>query len=285
MPFKNELQFHKINKGNFVHYTNTIHAIAIGSFDGLHIAHQKLIEKADALVIIERNGGYLTPGYKRANFTSKVCCFYHFDVVKSLTPEQFVAKLKEDFPQLQTIVVGYDFAFGRAKAGCPKLLQTLFDGTVEVVQEVSTEGISVHSRTIKQYLKEGNITMANRLLGRAYCLEGEVIQGQGLGQKELVPTLNLKVISYQLPLEGVYATRTLVKGEWLDSVSFLGHRVTTDGSYAVESYVLDKALGQVKGRVALAFVDFIRENQKFESLEALKEQIKKDIEKAKGLLC
>jgi len=285
MPFKNELQFQKINKGTFVQFTNTIHAIAIGSFDGLHIAHQKLIEKADALVIIERNGGYLTPGVKRANFTSKVCCFYHFEKVKSLTPEQFVAKLKEDFPQLKTIVVGYDFAFGKEKAGCPKLLQTLFDGKVEVVQEVSTEGISVHSRTIKQYIKEGNIAMANTLLGREYLLEGEVIKGQGLGKKELVPTLNLRVTAYQLPLEGVYATRTLVEGEWLDSVSFLGHRVTTDGSYAVESYVLDKALGQVKGRVALAFVAFVRENQKFESLEALKHQIQLDIQRTKEILC
>jgi riboflavin kinase/FMN adenylyltransferase len=268
-----------------VQFTNTIHSIAIGSFDGLHIAHQKLIEKADALVIIERNGGYLTPGYKRANFTSKVCCFYHFEKVKSLSPEQFVAKLKEDFPQLQTIVVGYDFAFGKAKAGCPKLLQTLFDGKVEVVQEVSIEGISVHSRTIKAYLKEGNIALANTLLGREYLLEGEVIKGQGLGKKALFPTLNLRVEGYQLPLEGVYASRTFVEGKWLPSVSFFGHRVTTDGSYAVESYVLDASLGRVEGSVLVALVAFLRENAKFESLEALKAQITDDIQRAKESLC
>ncbi len=266
-------------------YNNTIQSIAIGSFDGIHIAHQKLIEQVEALVIIERNSGYLTPGYKRANFTQKVCCFYHFDVIKELTPKAFVQNLKIDFPQLETIVVGYDFAFGKDKAGTAETLGEVFNGKVKIVGEVSIDGVSVHSRTIRSYLKEGNIVMTNRLLGRSYAIDGVVISGQGLGKKELVPTLNLKVESYQLPLEGVYATRTYIKGEWLDSVSFLGHRVTTDGSFAVESYMLDKELGVVQGSVALQFVAFIRVNQKFESLNALKQQIAIDIRKAKECLC
>jgi len=266
-------------------YTNNIKSIAIGSFDGIHIAHQTLIDKVEALVIIERDGGYLTPGHKRSFFTDKVCCFYHFDVIKSLTPEAFIEKLQTDFPKLETIVVGYDFGFGKDKAGNAQTLQALFSGKVEVVQEVSVEGVSVHSRTIKEYLREGNITMANKLLGRTYSIEGEVVSGQGLGKKELVPTLNLNVKAYQLPLEGVYATRTKVKGEWLPSVSFLGHRVTTDDSFAVETHILERDIGEVTGKVEMVFVDFIRANQKFESLEALKEQIEEDIQKAKEVLC
>ena len=265
-------------------YTNTIQSIAIGSFDGMHIAHQTLAGKVDALVIIERNGGYLTPGYKRANFTSKVCCFYHFDVIKDLTPEAFIDKLQTDFPSLETIVVGYDFAFGKDKAGTAKTLQRLFDGRVEIVQEVSVDGVAVHSRTIKAYLREGNIAMANKLLGRTYSIEGRVVSGQGIGKKELVPTLNLNVKEYQLPLEGVYATRTKIKGEWLDSVSFLGHRVTTDDSFAVETHILAGDIGEVEGKVEMMFIDFLRANKKFESLEALKEQIGQDIAKAKEVL-
>lgn len=266
-------------------FTNSIRAIAIGSFDGIHIAHKTLIDKADALVIIERNGGYLTPGYKRANFTEKTCCFYHFDVIKGLTPEKFIEKLQTDFPRLETIVVGYDFHFGKNKAGNAETLQALFEGKVEVVQEVSIEGISVHSRTIKEYLREGNIEMANMLLGRTYSIEGVVVSGQGLGKKELVPTLNLNVQEYQLPLEGVYATRTRVKGQWLPSVSFLGHRVTTDGSFAVETHVLEHDIGEVQGTIEIEFIDFIRANEKFESLEALKEQIVTDIDSAKKIVC
>ena len=265
-------------------YNNQIKSIAIGSFDGIHIAHQKLIDKVDALVIIERDGGYLTPGHKRSFFTDKVCCFYHFDVIKSLTPEAFVAKLQEDFPALETIVVGYDFHFGKDKAGNAQTLSQLCDKNIIIVDEVSYEGIAIHSRTIKEYLKKGDIKTANALLGRTYHLEGEVVQGQGLGQKELVPTLNLSVKGYQLPLEGVYATRTKIMGKWLPSVSFLGHRVSTDGSFAVETHILDKDVGTVKGTIALAFVDFMRPNQKFESLEALKAQIEIDIERARELL-
>ena len=265
-------------------YNNTIKSIAIGSFDGIHVAHNALIDQADALVIIERNGGYLTPGYKRANFTEKVCCFYHFDVIKSLTPEAFVLKLQTDFPQLEKIVVGYDFVFGKNRAGNTQVLETLFDGLVQVVKEVSLEGVSVHSRTIKQYLKEGNVLWANKLLGREHSIEGVVVKGQGLGKKELVATLNLNVKEYQLPLEGVYATRTFIKGAWLDSVSFLGHRVSTDGSFAIETHVIGEDIGEVEGQVKLTFVDFIRKNQKFESLYALKKQIGDDIEQVKVLL-
>ncbi len=263
---------------------NDIKAIAIGSFDGLHIAHKTLIDKVDALVIIERNGGYLTPGYKRSCYTDKVCCFYHFDKVKSLSPEAFVAKLKIDFPSLEKIVVGYDFHFGKGKAGNAEMLQSLCDREVIVVDEVSIEGMPVHSRTIKAYLQEGNVTMANKLLGRNYSIEGEVVAGQGLGKKELVPTINLNVEAYQLPLEGVYATRTRIGGKWLDSVSFLGHRVTTDDSFAVETHILERDIDNVQGEIGLEFVSFIRENQKFNSLAALKKQIEADIVEAKKRL-
>ena len=269
----------EVNK--VVKLNNDIKAIAIGSFDGLHIAHKTLISKVDAIVIIERNGGYLTPGYKRSLYTDRICCFYHFDKVKSLTPEAFVNKLKVDFPSLEKIVVGYDFHFGKGKAGNAEMLQALCDREVLVVDEVSIEGIPVHSRTIKAYLREGKVEMANKLLGRRYAIDGEVIAGQGIGKKELVPTLNLQVDHYQLPLEGVYATRTKIGNEWLSSVSFLGHRVTTDGSYAVETHVIDRDIGEVNGRVPIEFVACLRKNRKFDGLDALREQIEKDISQAR----
>ncbi len=174
--------------------------------------------------------------------------------------------------------MGYDFHFGKGKAGNAEMLQALCDKEVFVVDEVSVEGIPVHSRTIKAYLREGRVEMANKLLGRRYTIDGDVIAGQGLGKKKLVPTLNLHIEHYQLPLEGVYATRTRIGEEWLLSVSFLGHRVTTDGSYAVETHVIDKDIGEVNGTVVLEFVDFIRGNQKFNGLDALKKQIQDDID-------
>jgi len=263
--------------------TNTIRTIAIGSFDGLHIAHQKLIEQAEGVVVIERGSGYLTPGYKRSWYSDKPLFYYLFDTIKDLSAEQFVARLKHDFPQLERVVVGYDFGFGQGRQGDAMHLDTLFDGEVVIVDEVKLEGISVHSRVIREFLQAGDITMANRLLGRAYIIDGAVIAGQGLGGRELVPTLNLAVHGYHLPAYGVYATRTEIDRVWLPSVSFLGHRVSTDGSFALESHVIDRDIGVVGGRVKVAFIERIRANRRFDELGALREQIMLDIAQAKSM--
>ncbi len=263
---------------------NRVGSITIGSFDGLHLAHQELISLAEVVVVIERNSGYLTPGYKRTYYTDKPCAFYHFDKIKSLTPKAFIDKLQQDFPQLQKIVVGYDFHFGKGKKGNARTLRELFDGEVVIVDEVSLGGVPVHSRTIKACLREGDIDLANRLLGRNYMIDGVVIKGQGLGRKELVPTLNLKTDDYQLPLEGVYATKTRIGKEWYFSVSFLGHRVTTDGTYAVETHVMERDIGEVTGTVQIEFAALIRKNKKFESLDALREQIAIDINAAREVM-
>ena len=265
-------------------YKNSIKSVAIGSFDGIHLGHSALIEKVEAVVIIERNGGYLTPGYRRSFFIKKPCFFYHFEHIKSLSSKEFVTKLKEDFPQLKSIVVGYDFGFGYKKEGNTTLLKELFDGEVIVVSEVKSNDISVHSRTIKSYIADGNIKLVNQLLNRAYMISGKIVSGQGLGKKKLVPTLNINIYDYDLPKNGVYVTRTKVVNEWLTSVSFLGLRVTTDGAYAIETHIIDKDIGVIKGNVEIEFLKFIRENRKFDDLEALKEQIYRDIETAKSYL-
>jgi len=265
-------------------YTNQIKSIAIGSFDGLHLGHQALISQADMIVAIERNSGYLTAGFKRSFYTDTPITIYHFEKIRSLTPEAFVSKLQHDFPQLEKIVVGYDFHFGKDKRGDGAYLQQIFDGEVIIVGQVTLDGIPIHSRTIKQLLREGDICLANRLLGRTYQIDGKVIQGQGLGAKTLVPTLNLSVDHYQLPLEGVYATHTLIHGIWMKSISFLGHRVTTDGSFAIETHILDQELTTPPTDTWIAFEGFIRKNRKFDSLDALKTQIDEDIHWAKEIL-
>jgi len=261
-----------------------IRSITIGSFDGLHLGHQALISQAEMIVAIERNSGYLTPGYKRSLYTDKPITLYHFEKIKSLTPEAFVTKLHHDFPQLEQIIVGYDFHFGRDKSGDAAYMQQIAKTEVVIVEEVALEGIPVHSRTIRALLGEGDICLANRLLGRAYRIDGQVIHGQGLGSKALVPTLNLHIDHYQLPLEGVYATRTEIDGVWLPSVSFIGHRVSTDGRFAIETHILDHHINTQQQRVWITFEGFIRENRRFDSLQALKVQIREDIHWAREIL-
>jgi riboflavin kinase/FMN adenylyltransferase len=264
--------------------TNNVKSIAIGSFDGIHQGHRALISQVEAVLVIERNGGYLTPGYKRTFYFEQPCFFYHFDKIKALKAKEFVEKLKEDFPLLQCIVVGYDFGFGYKKEGNSTLLKELFSGEVIIVDEVKSSNISVHSRTIKSYIFNGEVELVKELLDRPFIISGKIISGQGLGKKELVPTLNLKVYDYDLPKHGVYASRTKIGERWLNSVTFLGHRISTDGSFSVESYVLDKDVGIVSGVLWIEFVSFIRMNKKFDGLKALKEQIVLDIEDSKRIL-
>jgi len=117
-------------------------------------------------------------------------------------------------------------------------------------------------------------------LDREYMIEGTIVKGQGLGGRELVPTLNLKAEHYRLPLEGVYVSRTKLDQEWYPSVTFLGHRITTDGSFALESHILRRDIGERSGEAAVAFRARLRENRKFETIAQLKAQIKADIIKA-----
>ena len=261
--------------------TNSMKSIAIGSFDGIHLAHQKLISQVEAVVVIEKNSATLTHGYKRVEYIKKPTFFYHFNIIKSLSAREFIEKLQIDFPKLEKIVVGYDFTFGFKKEGDTTLLRELFGGEVIIIDEVKYNNISIHSCTIREFILNGNISMANRLLNHNYKISGRVIKGQGLGKKELFPTINLKVQNYTLPKEGVYLSKTRIDNIWFNSISFLGDRVSTDGTYAIETHIIDIDIDYIKDNIEIEFIDFIRDNRKFNSLIDLKEQIKRDIDLAK----
>lgn len=265
----------------------SVDTLAIGSFDGIHMGHQQLIRKLGengALFVIDKDQANLTPGTKRSLYAGYPCMFYHFLKVKHLSGAEFVELLKKEFPNIKKFLVGYDFCFGHNRSCCAHDLKTLFEGEVEIVEAFSYQGVAIHSSVIRRYLQEGRLDEANHFLGREYSMSGEVIDGQGLGRKELVPTLNLRVLEYVIPKEGVYATRTKLGHVFYDSVTFIGKRTSTDGEFAIETHVLDTHLSDKEERVELFFVDFLRENKHFEELALLKEQIQKDILKAKERL-
>ena len=158
----------------------------------------------------------------------------------------------------------------------------MFNGEVLVIDEIKIDEIPVHSRIIRQYLKDGNIKMANKLLGKEYKIYGHQIKGQGLGTKSFVPTINLKVDEFLLPQEGVYITKTILDNKEYKSITFLGHRITTDGSYAVETHILDENITNDNYTTQVKFYEKIRDNKKFDSFEDLKKQIFDDIELAKN---
>ena len=261
---------------------DNITAVAIGHFDGVHRGHKQLLKRLGVyggLVVIDKNKANITPGLKRAEYSRYPCFLYDFNEIKGLSGEEFIALLKRDFKNLQKIVVGFDFRFGRGRAWDKYDLARIFDGEVEIVDEFCFEGMGVHSSAIREYIKQGEIYKANLLLGREYSVEGRVIKGQGIGSRELVPTLNLDIKSYLLPREGVYATRTRIGNKTYGSVTFIGNRVSTDDNFSVETHVLNENIMDARD-VAVCFIKRLRDNLKFSDLASLKAQIKIDINAA-----
>lgn len=269
--------------------SSKIEAIAIGGFDGMHIGHQQLFAQLGehgAIVVIETGYANLTPGREREKHTHHPIVYYPLDDIRHLEGEEFVHYLLAQFPKLKKIVVGYDFHFGKDRRYSHQSLKGFFKGEVCVIDQVTIDNDSVHSHKIRAKLQIGDIHGANRFLGHNYCISGKVIKGQGIGKKELVPTMNLECKGFLVPQEGVYATLTRIDDEehFHPSVAFMGHRVCTDGSYAIESHILDSNVEGVQ-HTTICFVRLLRKNQKFETLQLLKEAIQKDIADAKKELC
>ncbi len=268
--------------------TREVNAIAIGGFDGMHVGHQRLFDALGshgAIVVIETGYANLTPGREREHYTHHPIYYYPLEEIRHLDGSAFIAMLVQHFPQLAKIVVGYDFHFGKDRCYSFQDLKQLFNGEVVVVDEVCVGNDSVHSHKIRAKLELGDIKSANTFLGHNYTIKGSVVTGQGLGAKTLVPTLNLHVKHFLLPMQGVYATLSRLNDEehYHPSVSFIGHRLSTDGSFAVETHLLDAEVVDVEC-VSLSFVGFIRANAKFESLTDLKNAIEHDIESSHKIL-
>lgn len=265
-----------------------VDSIAIGGFDGMHVGHQQLFKqlgKKGAIVVIETGYANLTPAHEREHYTHYPIVYFSLEDIRHLEGAEFVSMLQERFPHLKKIVVGYDFHFGKNRRYSHASLNELFGGEVKVVEEVCCDGDSVHSHKIRAKLQIGDISGANRFLAHNYTVKGSVIKGQGIGKTDLVPTINLECPGFLLPYEGVYAALTRLDNEehWHPSVVFLGHRVTTDGSYAIESHILGETIGSCSS-ASISFVKFLRKNQKFESLESLKKAIDDDKLSAKQTL-
>lgn len=121
--------------------------------------------------------------------------------------------------------------------------------------------------------------MANTLLGYPYRLKGLVIKGQGLGNKEFVPTINLDVEEFLIPKEGIYITKTYLHTVAYPSVSFIGHRMSTDGKFAIETHLLSwENFTEIPKNIEIEFYERLRENKKFENFASLKKQIFIDIQ-------
>lgn len=263
---------------------NSITSVAIGGFDGMHFAHQELFKNLDdngAIISIESGYANLTPKRYRQEYSKYPIYYYVLENIRHLEGTQFIDLIKEEFPNLKKIVVGFDFCFGKNRKYCVNQLKEMFKGEVVVIDEISLDDTPVHSRHIREFIKDGDILKANKLLGKEYKIYGTQIKGQGLGAKSFVPTINLRCEDFLLPHNGVYITKTVLNENEYNSISFIGHRKTTDGEFAIETHILDEDVVNKDYTIQIKFLKKLRDNKKFEDFESLKSQIEKDINQTK----
>lgn len=290
-------------------------AIALGNFDGIHRGHRQVIQP----VVRAAARGNLYPSvvtffpHPQEFFSGKRRCLLtpvgekrqQLEVMgiaqlvllpfnlqlASLSPQEFVELIIVKQLQARLVSVGTDFCFGRNRSGTAEDLQAIAASYgVEVIVvslELCKEG-RISSSLIRQALELGNLSQANRLLGRAYSLVGKVIKGQQLGRKLGFPTANLELPPEKfLPRQGVYSVRVSSPGfgneASVPGVLNLGCRPTIDGtSQTVEVHILDWS-GDLYGQeLMVSLKEFLRPEQKFASLDALKAQIQIDCERARS---
>lgn len=266
-------------------YTNDAKSIAIGGFDGIHYAHQKIISNVDAIFCIGLEYSNLSP-YKFRDRRSDVSIVgIELKEIKFLLANEFISFLVSIFPKLSDIYVGYDFKFAKDRSGNIKTLKELFQGNVHIIKEIKIDGVSVHSKLIRECLEQGDIGLANKYLGYKYEIISDSIKGQGIASKELFPTINLEINKFFMPGDGVYSTFATIAEKKYKSISFIGKRKTkgVDNDFAFETHILDYDLDKSKYyNVVIEFNYKIRDNKIFNSLSELKKQIEKDIQIARN---
>ncbi len=295
---------------NDIEYTGELEptTIALGTFDGVHIAHQAVISTAveseftpavftfnriPAGVISGRNIGELSTISIKQQLIADMGVKYYispdFLSVKDMSPRDFVLMLKEKF-NAHRIVCGYDFRFGKDASGAPMHLKQLcreFKMKFSVVTPRILEDFTpISSTLIRHLISSGEIVKARELLGHDFSYDFVVEQGNHLGTKLSAPTINqIFPINFVKPRFGVYASKTEIDGKVYKSVTNVGIKPTVGENEPMsETHIFDYSgdLYQKKVKVSLYF--FIREERKFENLEELSLAISNDVKYVKDMI-
>jgi len=262
----------------------------LGGFDGLHVGHRLLLARAKEyglpvglMTIVGGKDGRLFDFSEREEiFESAGVDFaveFSFDDIKELSPQAFVDILESRFAP-SVYVCGEDFCFGKGAQGKARNLQEMTGAKVEVLPLLEMDGEKVSSSVIKKLLAGGELERANRLLGNPFSLSGTVITGKRLGRTIGFPTANFIYPKgkFLLPY-GVYKTQVKVDGKRYFAITNFGSQPTVDGTHVyVETHIVDFS-GDIYGQqLTVEFLKKIRDIRRFDSVEALREQLEKDLE-------
>jgi len=286
--------------------------LAIGFFDGVHLGHQQIIRQtitdarkhgALALVItFDQHPNtivaparvppliYSRPQKLRAieSLGPEATLLIHFDKAFSQkTGEAFIRELTAAWSGIQSICVGANFTFGYKRGGNVELLKKLgaeLKFSVHGMAAVSLDGRTVSSTRIREAIRAGDLDAASQMLGRAYSIANRVIEGDKLGHKLGFPTANIDPTGLALPPSGVYAIHAIARGKTHCGVLNIGTRPTLNNpnpTLRIEAHLLDFTGDLYGEELEIVFAEKLRDEQKFASLDELKAQIARDIQRAK----
>ncbi len=282
-------------------------AVCLGNFDGVHLGHRALFAEAarhgaaSAITFLPHPGKVLQPDLaprlitlqarklellEEAGLADVVVQPFDLSFARTSAPE-FEAMLFDQL-KVKAVVVGADFTYGQKRSGHVQALQAAAQKTgavVSIVPAVTIDGVVVSSSKVREYVLEGRVAAAQRLLGRFFDLDGAVVPGQGRGRTIGFPTANIDTQNELRPAAGVYAVRARVIGSeptWLGGAANIGVKPTFGGNeVTIEAHLFDFKGDLYGKRLRVEFVDRLRAEQRFASVAELMGQIGRDVDHAR----
>jgi len=289
--------------------------LTIGTFDGVHIGHQKIIERLNQIKSEDFERSMILTFYPHPRMVldhskdikmlttmdEKIYLLEKFGlddlIIEPFTKEfsrlsalDFVRNILVNQLNIKKLVIGYDHHFGKNREGNFEQLSEygeLYDFKVEEISAQEIENVSVSSTKIRKALENGEMEKANKYLGYNYLLTGKIIKGQGIGRKINFPTVNLHIAEdYKLiPKKGVYVVRANFNNKSSFGIMNIGFRPTVGGKgQTIEIHLLDFNDDLYGSNMQIEVLMRLRDEKKFESIEELAAQISKDEESARNWL-
>jgi len=287
--------------------------MAIGFFDGIHIGHQKVIlkakEKAKKLgvklsiltffphpreVIGYVKVPLITPLSIKLDLLNElgIDCLYIMNFSKEfaqLSPVKFVEDILLKLNPVE-VVVGFDYSFGYKGMGNPTMLKNYLENNIKIhiIEPINYKGLKVSSTLIREKLTLGEIPETNLLLNRKYKIIGKVVKGEQIGRKIGFPTANIELLDqFIIPKNGVYLVEIILKNELYHGVINIGYKPTFKSNNLkkfIEVHIFDFSNDIYGNVVEILFLEFLRDERKFSSIDELKTQINNDIITAKKMI-
>lgn len=256
-------------------------AVALGDFDGMHLAHKTVVTGAEDVVIYCVNNRFslLQKSIFEKRFPNAV--FADFNELKNMSASDFIDKVLIEKLGAQTILCGFNFRFGKNAMWSAHDLREFLESKdiwVRILEQLDYDGEAISSTRIRECLKNGEIELANKMLGYNFTFENVVVKGDQRGRTLGFPTINQNMPSgLAVPKFGVYESRTIINDKTYKSFTNIGVRPTWRVDEPLsETHIFDFS-GDLYGKtVRIELVKYLREEKTFSSIDELKEQLIND---------